>query len=42
MTDDVSVKVKCPVGGEEEIGSPNLSAFVANYEELVMADAGVV
>ena len=39
---DLPVNVKFFIEGEEEIGSPNLEAFVAEYKEELSADAAVI
>jgi len=36
------VNLKLLVEGEEEIGSPNLDAFVASHSDLLAADVGVI
>jgi acetylornithine deacetylase/succinyl-diaminopimelate desuccinylase-like protein len=39
---DVPVNVRCVFEGEEEIGSPNLAAFMDEHAERLRADAAVV
>jgi acetylornithine deacetylase/succinyl-diaminopimelate desuccinylase-like protein len=42
MTGALPVNVKCLFEGEEEIGSPNLPAFLARHQRLLRADVAVV
>ena len=38
----LAVNLKFMIEGEEEIGSPNLDAFVASHRDLLKADVGVI
>jgi acetylornithine deacetylase/succinyl-diaminopimelate desuccinylase-like protein len=40
--DQFRVNIKCLLEGEEEIGSPNLPAFINSYKEMIRCDAVVV